>query len=1138
MANDNPIKYSDLIQPDDSIDALIKKLDELSNTYMNLSENIKKNALGVKASLEGVSGATEQGRKTIREAADDTERLNKALKDQERAESDVAKMIAQAKLATQNANAEAKLQAKLANSAAGSYDALSAQYSLNKMRLNAMSAAERSSTEEGQKLEAETKAIYEEMKRLQEATGKHQLNVGNYAEATVGLRSQIMQLTEELVRMRMEGKQDTEEYQQMSKKAAELKDAFTDAQAEIKNMASDTSALNSVMGAATAASGGFTAVTGAMKLFGDESDDVQEAQKKLQAAIAVTSGLTAIQNQLQHQSNLMLGISRLQDLAAAQAKALNTKQTVAATAAQRVFNAVAKANPYVLLAMALITVVGALVAFSKGTSEAAKNQAKLNDVEKSHLDYLDHMSGRMVEASKERTKELQRELDLARARGASDKEIREIEDQMLAERAKANAEQRGYYSGYLSDLDANKKKLDALKASLDKLNEAKATGSKETSFEINGEIKTVKIEDAIEAVQGQIDNLGRKVEIAATIKAEGEDIAAEREKIAAERVRQDRETEKKVTDTLRQAEDDRLALISNGYARQRAQASAATKRAIEDIQYQLDTEANLTDKQRAALTDRQLSLKLQLAQALKEIDRNQAAAELATRRETEDMKNSLMEEGAEKQRIILATSYQRQLEDLDIQLANESDLTLAQKEELAKQRLLIEQQYLKDLKDLKDQEAADTLSREAEMLQMQIDMAAEGTQEQQEFRMHLIENQRQQELAANRQLAEDKRRDEADINAKYDAEALKQRQEFELAQFDLMQQEEASEFALLNKSENTKTKFALQQEKARLQKILELNLTSAKKMSDEEVRIIENQIKRIQQDIDSITPKDIYDVFGLELNDDQKSAISDSMQYAMDALNQWMDLRVQAAEKAVQAADKEVDAAQRAYELELEAKANGYAADVETSKKELELAKQNQKKALDQQKEAQAQREKLQTIEQAMNLITGISRIWAAFGEAPYVAIALTALMLGSFAASKIMAVQAAKEQYAEGHVELLQGGSHASGNDIDLGTKADGTRRRAEGGEFFAVINKRNSRRFRKEIPEVIGSLNDGTFADKYLNAFNIGAIGVAEGASATDLTQLNENVEAIKEQGARRYIVTGDGLVMEYKNLRRRVI
>ena len=138
--NDNPIKYSDLISPDDSIDKLIKVLDELNDSYMNFCNNVKQNAVSLKASLQGVSGATEEGRKTIRAIASDTDKLTKAIQERNFAESETAKRLAEIKAATHEANTLAKLQAKLANSAAGSYDALSAQYSMNKMVLNQMSA--------------------------------------------------------------------------------------------------------------------------------------------------------------------------------------------------------------------------------------------------------------------------------------------------------------------------------------------------------------------------------------------------------------------------------------------------------------------------------------------------------------------------------------------------------------------------------------------------------------------------------------------------------------------------------------------------------------------------------------------------------------------------------------------------------------------------------------------------------------------------------------------------------------------------------------------------------------------------------------------------------------------------------------
>lgn len=80
-------------------------------------------------------------------------------------------------------NREVSNSAKAANEAEGSYNQLSAQYSIMKDQLNAMSLAERKGTEEGQKLEQQSKDIYNQMKALQEATGKTSLNVGNYEEA-------------------------------------------------------------------------------------------------------------------------------------------------------------------------------------------------------------------------------------------------------------------------------------------------------------------------------------------------------------------------------------------------------------------------------------------------------------------------------------------------------------------------------------------------------------------------------------------------------------------------------------------------------------------------------------------------------------------------------------------------------------------------------------------------------------------------------------------------------------------------------------------------------------------------------------------------------------------------------------------
>ena len=1159
--NNNPIKYSDLVKPDDSITKLIAQLDQLSDAYMNTLNNIKSEAITVKAALESVSGATESGRKTIRGASNDTDKLTRAARDLAFAESENAKRLAELKQAQKEANELNKLTTRLNQSAEGSYNRLSAQYSINKIYLNNMTVEEREATAEGRKLVEETKAIYDEMKRLQEVTGKTSLNVGNYEQATVKLTSQIRQLTEQLAVMRLEGKQGTAEYAELSKKAGDLRDALSDATQEVKNMASDTSQLDSVLSLAAGASGGFAAYTGAMELFGAENEDVQQAQKKLQAAIAITTGVQAIQNAVQKQSALMLGISKIQMAALSKAQVYNrlvtiqgTKATLAATIAQKAFNLIAAANPYVLLALALVTVVGALVLFASNTDKSAKNQQKLNEAQKVWLDYLETEATEMNRVSNERIAQLNRELNVAKARNASLSETRKIEDEILAERTRAHNKSVGFYGEEIDNLEANRAKLKQLQEMLVQVNNAKAQGDKTIKIDVDldGKIDKVKVDDAIEAIQGQIDNTGKSVDIAVNLLTEGADLEAERKIQAAQRLQENRDAAKAETDILRKAEDARIALIQDAYKQRQAQTQAANARAIADIQLQLRTETNLTVNARKALNEQIVLLREQLAIDMANIENEQRAAELAAQRTTQDARIALMAEGAEKQREQLRVEYERQIQDITTRLETERGLTETQTTELLNQQILLQQQYAKSLGELENQITLNQMQAAADRTQLQLDAVREGSQEEINLRVQLLQQQRAIELAQNRQLAEDVRQSEADINAKYDAEVLRQTTELNqqraLMLFDQQQALEASEFDLIRNSEEKKTRFRLEQEKARLQKILELNKAAGIKMTDAELQTVQNTIAKIDQEIEKSKGdergNDIYGLFGLNLDDDQKEAISTSVEFAIEQLNSFLDAKVQAAEAAVSAADQEVDASQRRLDAELEARANGYANNVAMAQKELDMAKKNQEKALKEQQKAQKAQAAIQTIQQIGNLVTASALIWSQLGF-PF-AIPAIAVMWGSFAASKIKAAQLAKqsnagqgtESYGDGTVELLNGGSHQSGDDVDLGTKPDGTRRRAEGGEFFAVINKRNSRKYRRIIPDVINSLNRGTFAKKYLNAYNTDGVNISlQQGSTPDLRDLKDDVREIKEQNRRRRYVDGNGNVVEvYKNLTRK--
>ena len=1160
MDNPNPIYYRDLITPDDSITNLIDQLDELVSKYDGIKSKIQGAAAEIAKGLQGVSGATDEQRKAIQLATEQSDKLVAEYRDVTTAQWKATQAFAEATAAKKESAQIDKLITQINTSAEGSYNRLSAQYRLNKIRLNEMSLAERQGTEAGKALEAETNAIYQEMKRLQEATGKHTLNVGNYADAAKGLKMELTSLIQQMAYMKTQGETNSEEYQQMAARAAELKDAMIDANTEVKNMSSDTAQLDATMGAASAASGGMNAVTGTMALMGQTSETASDAQKNLGAAIGIVSGLTAVQNALQKESNVMTGIRVLQTKAATKAEQLDTAAkkknivaTTGATVAQKIFNAVAAANPYVLLAIALITVVGALVALAAGANRAAKEQTKLNKATAAQLDYMEQYAKSATRENNERIQQLQNELDIAKARKASLAETQKLEDEIYQERVKAHDKQMEIYAEQVAGVDANRAKLEQLQKTLLELQQAQAAGKNHlrVDVDLDGNVERVKIDKAIDAVQGQIDNYGRSVQIAVDLQTEGADIAKERAVQLAQRRSDAQAAAKTETDVLRAEQDARLALIRDAYKREQQQLAENNKRQIEDIKTRLHTESNLTKKARQSLNDQMELINQKYYQDLEDLQNKYLAINLAAQRETEDLQIALMADGAEKQRLELETTYKRRINDLQTALATEKDLTETQRDEILKQIELSGEQYRKELAKLNEEITIDQLNAQAAAIQLRLDATRDGSQEQVDLSIELLKKQRDIELAENAQLAEDVRQSEADINAKWDAVILKQTAELTqkraLYLLDAQQELAASEFALLDKNERQKTQFQLQQEKERLQKILGLDAAAGLKMTDEERKTIQNTIAAIEKESKRLPYNNMYELLGIGLDSDQQSALNTAIDSVKESISSLVDSWNQAADAAVNAANAQVDAAQKTLDAEIEARNAGYANEVETAQKELALARKNQEQALKEKEKAQKAQLAIDSITQASSLITASANIWSALGGIPYVgpalAVAAIATMWATFAAAKVKAYQVSKQQteeYGDGTVELLQGGSHASGNDIDLGTKRDGTRRRAEGGEFFAVINKRNSRRYRDVIPDVINSFNNGTFADRYQRA-NAAMAGYAVGmigGGTTDVSGLEKDVAAIRQQGDETRYVDGQGnTIIRYKNLTRKI-
>ena len=102
-------------------------------------------------------------------------------------------------ITTEKQHQQVSKNGQIANTAlAGSYNQLYAQYNLLKTALNAMSTEMRSNTAVGREWEAEALRIMNEMKAMQEATGKSTLSVGDYGKALNGLSISTQQVLREM----------------------------------------------------------------------------------------------------------------------------------------------------------------------------------------------------------------------------------------------------------------------------------------------------------------------------------------------------------------------------------------------------------------------------------------------------------------------------------------------------------------------------------------------------------------------------------------------------------------------------------------------------------------------------------------------------------------------------------------------------------------------------------------------------------------------------------------------------------------------------------------------------------------------------------------------------------------------------
>lgn len=442
---------------------------------------------------------------------------------------------------------------------------------------------------------------------------------------------------------------------------------------------------------------------------------------------------------------------------------------------------------------------------------------------------------------------------------------------------------------------------------------------------------------------------------------------------------------------------------------------------------------------------------------------------------------------------------------------------------------------------------------------LQEELATEGSQEQLNIQLAALDLELEAMKLANAEKEEMYRQDE-----KVFEDIINKRKKlllgtYELGQFEKSQDIQAARFGagltaqaggreFKGESQTVATQFDLQQQIDLIEKQKQLATEGKLQWAPEDFALADAQLAKLNKDLDE--SKDIINRIGklgitgtvldaLGFDAEAISAFEDAVSTVISSLQEIAQAEVDAAQAAVDAAEERVSAAQSAYDAEIEARNNGYANSVATAKAELQQEKKKQQEKEKLLAEAQKRQDQLNSLTQVSSLITASANLWSAMSSVPIVgpalALAAIATMWGSFAVAKTKAKQVAAQEYGEGGLEFLEGGSHASGNDIDLGaTNSRGRRMRAEGGEAMAIINRRNTRRYRRVLPAIVDSLNRGTFEEKYLNAFKSGDVLQAQIStvpSNIDLTKLEREVSEIKKQNSVKYFSLNDGTTIIVK-------
>lgn len=1064
-------------------------------------------------------------------------------------------------LQAKEANRISKLQAQLNISAAGSYNRLAAQYELNKIKLNAMSAAERSGTEAGKQLEKETLNLYIQMQKLQEATGNHRLSVGNYARSWDGLGMSVSQVVRELPAAAVSMNTF---FLGISNNIPILVDEINKLREANKKAVAEGKPTKSVIGAISKALFGWnTLLVIGLTLLSSHGNQITDWIVKLfkgKAALLTLSKAMDKINDTIKESTSAYGdnLFTLQKLSREWKDLSSHKDRIEWIKENK--------EEFDKLGVSITDVNDAENLFVENTAvmvEALKLRAKAMAARKLASEQYEEAIKKEAEAEKRQyeytyTYSIDPKTGKARKKLVKTKVDAKSEDRKSALTLISLA-QGGSITGARANFPSDKATVEAIakdyaQSAVKKLNKEKE------EFEKAGDLYTqiyVSLEDQVkklledagikEAHKSSRERHPRLIDLTDIIWRN--DLAIRKKyEISLSELQRDEFKKRRIeaidqTNQTIRAMQDKFRKNEVYLANPEGKYKPLTPELKAMIENQQKEIASIIEN-----TQRRLEIDLVNLQYELEIDKNRKLRQVMNWH-LEDVADNIEKE---KQMRLAQISEEESMyttkgSTVDGEVVITSTATPEQTAAFQRKKQQIIAEY--------DQIIYEMRARDIEA---QLELVRKGSEEE----LALLEKQNeiamQLALTQNRAKPIEERQDEGDIIASYGRKHRQAVGTWKMDKANSEHERRLAEYEVEKHNEYNINLFKLKSEKQLWDERIKLAEEGAIEVSKTELDTWRATQKKLQREIKE--QSSFINLVGqeglggalftkLDFDKDKIEAVNNFTDIVVDNLKAIADAEVEVAEAAVEAAEKRVEAAQTAYEAEVEGRNNGYANNVATAKKEMQQEKkrlQQKQKLLE---EAQRRQQAIDTLTQTSSLITASAQLWSSFSglgpAGPALALAAIAAMWGSFAVAKVKAAQvtkAASQEYGEGGLEFLEGGSHASGNDIDLHTtNSKGKNMRAEGGEAMAIINRRNTRKYRKVLPRIVDSINKGTFEDKFMGAFKTGddlSQNITYQSQAVDLSRLEEDVRALKNNSERQYYAMPDGSYIEKRrNVIRRI-